>query len=286
MVEDLPEDIRPDDVRRLLADLSRQTTLIVGIDEFDRLTNPEVAPLMADTIKALSDASVPATIFLIGVAESVDQLIEEHRSVERPLVQIPMPRMSRPEVEQIISNGLPRLTMSCTPEALKEITGLSQGLPYITHLLSLHSVRAALDRESLVVSKEDVQAGIKKSLEAWQQSIVTSYYNATKSQQPGHLYKEVLLACALAEVDDKNYFTAAAVRTPLRLIARPNLDIPNFARHLKEFSDARRGNILIREGETKRLRYRFVGPLIRPYIIMRGFQEALLSAEIAKELGL
>jgi hypothetical protein len=85
---------------------------------------------------------------------------------------------------------------------------------------------------------------------------------------------------ALAEVDDKSFFTAAAVRGPLRTVAdRPDLDIPNFSRHLKEMSDQRRGGILVREGETRRLRYRFVNPLMRPYVIMRGVADGLLTSE-------
>jgi hypothetical protein len=146
-------------------------------------------------------------------------------------------------------------------------------------MLALHTAKFALGRESLVITRDDVKAGISRSLEQWHQSIVTTYYNATKSHQPDHLYKEVLLACALAEVDEKSYFTAAAVRGPLRMIARPELDIPNFARHLKQFSEQQRGNVLVREGETRRIRYRFANPLMRPYIIMRGVSEGLLSPE-------
>jgi hypothetical protein len=90
----------------------------------------------------------------------------------------------------------------------------------------------------------------------------------------------VLLSCALAEVDDKGYVTAAAVRGPLRIIAgRPSLDIPNFSRHLKEMSEQRRGRVLVREGETRRLRYRFVNPLMRPYVIMRGVADGLLTQD-------
>jgi hypothetical protein len=63
------------------------------------------------------------------------------------------------------------------------------------------------------------------------------------------------------------------------MIARPELDIPNFARHLKQFSEQQRGNVLVREGETRRIRYRFANPLMRPYIIMRGVSEGLLSPE-------
>ncbi len=283
-IDSMPSEIRPDDVRRALTQLGQFSLLIVCIDEFDRLQNPEVAETMSDTIKALSDAAVPATVLLIGVADSVDNLITDHRSIERSLVQIPMPRMSADETRQIVENGLQRLKMKAEETALKEISELSQGLPYITHLLALHSVRAALRAKRLTVCPSDVEDGIQRALDNWQQSIITAYYEATKSPQPGHLYKEVLLACALAEVDEKNYFTAAAVRTPLRLIARPDLDIPNFSRHLKEFSDDRRGNILTREGETRRFRYRFVSPLMRPYIIMRGFSDQLLTKKIMSHL--
>ena len=48
------------------------------------------------------------------------------------------------------------------------------------------------------------------------------------------------------------------------------LEIPNFARHLSEFSDARRGHILKKMGESRRFRYRFSDPLIPPFVIMRA----------------
>lgn len=280
LIDSLPETLRPDDIRRALAAVDQSVTLVIAIDEFDRLTNRAVSALVADTIKSLSDSGTPATVILIGVAGSVDELIEGHRSVERSLVQVPMPRMSRAETEQIIQNGLDRLGIKITKEAMGEVVRLSQGLPYVTHMLSLYSTRAALDGQMMTVSSSAVEAGIRKSLEQWQESIKTAYYEATRSHQPHHLYKEVLLACALADVDDKSFFTAAALRGPLRIVAeRPDLDIPNFARHLKEMSDQRRGRILVREGETRRLRYRFVNPLMRPYVIMRGVADGLLTQE-------
>jgi len=280
LIDTLPDQLRPDDIRQALALVSQSAMLVAAIDEFDRLTDANVSALIADTVKTLSDAAVPATVILIGVADSVDQLIEGHRSIERSLVQVPMPRMSTAETEQIVLKGFERLKMTVTKEALAEIVRLSQGLPYVTHMLSLYSARAALDDRLLTVSAPAVQAGIQKALDLWQASIKTAYYGATRSHQPDHLYKEVLLACALADVDDKSFFTAAAVRGPLRVVAeRPDLDIPNFSRHLKEMSEERRGCILLREGETRRLRYRFVNPLMRPYVIMRGVADGLLTLE-------
>ena len=112
-------------------------SLIVIFDEFDRIKSTEVITAMADTIKALSDNSVNATILLIGVADSVNELVREHQSIERALVQIPMPRMSDDEIRTIIDKGLARLTMGIDDAAREDLVLFSQGVPYIAHLLCL-----------------------------------------------------------------------------------------------------------------------------------------------------
>ena len=63
--------------------------LVIVFDEFDRLTDKKITTTMADTIKTLSDYSVPSTILLIGVADSVDGLVEGHQSIERALCADP-----------------------------------------------------------------------------------------------------------------------------------------------------------------------------------------------------
>lgn len=274
----LPEVIQPDDVRRILTNLGNDYATLIVLDEYDRLSpNSNACVLISDTIKALSDFGANASLLLIGVAESIDQLVEGHLSIERAMVQIPMPRMSPAEIGQILTNGLGRLGMTMSAGASSHLVDLAQGLPYIAHLLALNSVRTALQTGSLLVSREHVDVGINSSLEQWQQSIKTAYYDAVKSQQPGAIYKEVLLACALAEVDELGYFTAASVRGPLRHITGRDYDIPNFSGHLKQFSEQTRGEIIARVGESRRLRYRFQSPLMRPYIVMRGHVEKLLS---------
>ncbi len=235
---------------------------------------------MADTIKTLSDRGVNASVLIVGVADSVAELISSHASVERALVQIPMPRMSPAEIRQIITTGLTRLTMNIEQNALDQMVSLSQGLPYITHLLGLHTSRAAFGRRSKQVNSSDVDNGIERALEKWQQSVRNAYYIAVNSSQPGNIFRDVLLACALAEPDDLGYFSAAGIRAPLRQITGKDYDIPNFARHLKLFSEASRGDIIERIGETRRLRYRFISPLMRPYIVMRAYSDGLLKRSI------
>lgn len=283
-ISQLPETVTPDDVRRALQSLSGLARMLIAFDEFDRLSDKHVTTLMADTIKTLSDYAVPATILMIGVAGSVDELIEGHQSVERALVQIPMPRMSALEIAEIVANGMRRLGMTIDQSALTELTSLSQGLPYITHLLALNSAKTAIRAARLNVTAADVDAGIKLSLGQWQQSVVKAYYDAVQSSQPGNIYKPVLLACALADTDDLGYFSASSVRAPLRVITDRDYDIPNFAQHLKNFGDEGRGGMLERTGETRRIRYRFTSPLMRPYIIMRGFADGLITRKQMQKL--
>lgn len=283
-IAQLPETVSPDDVRRALQSLSGLARMLIAFDEFDRLHDKHVTTLMADTIKTLSDYAVPATILMIGVAGSVDELIDGHQSVERALVQIPMPRMSGAEIRQIVTNGVNRLSMGIDEAALTELTSLSQGLPYITHLLALNSTKNTVRNDRTNISSADVDEGIKQSLGQWQQSVVKAYYDATQSSQPGNIYKPVLLACALAETDDLGYFSAAAVRAPLRIITERDYDIPNFAQHLKNFGDEGRGGMIERTGETRRIRYRFTSPLMRPYIIMRGFTDGLITRRQMQKL--
>ena len=280
IVDGLPSALTPDIIRQTLAHLSSQMILVAIFDEFDRVVDTNMSTLMADTIKGLSDYGIDATIVLIGVADSVDELIKEHQSIERVFVQVPMPRMSNNEVQEIVKKGLMKLEMTMESSEINAIVSLSQGLPYVTHLLSLHATRSALRRKSVQVVEEDLGFGIMQSLENWQQSIKTTYYNATISQQPGSIFKQVLLACAFAKNDDFGYFSAANVRDPLRIIIpEKEYDIPNFARHLKQFSGPVRGDLLDRTGGKRRLRYRFNNPLMRPYIIMRGVQDGIIGSE-------
>jgi hypothetical protein len=266
-------------VRRALQDLSTTASLIVIFDEFDRIKDADVITAMADTIKALSDNSVNATILIIGVADSVNELIREHQSIERALVQVPMPRMSDDEIRTIIDKGLARLTMAIDGAAREDLVLYSQGVPYIAHLLCIYTCRAALATGRKTIYSPHVEQGMNRSLDQLQQSIKALYNDAIQSPRPGHIYREVLLACALAEVDDLRFFTTAAVKRPLSRITNRDFESINYARHLKDLSEPARGRILHRVGESFRLRYRISNPILRPYIIMRGIKDKIVTKD-------
>lgn len=269
----LGPDVTPDDIRHLLNKLGK--TILV-IDELDRLENREVTTLLADTIKNLSDHSVPTTLILVGVADSVDALIAEHQSIERALVQIRMPRMTLDELKEIIDKGVANAGMAIEPTAKEKIASLSQGLPHYTHLLALHALQTAVYRGSMTVTSVDVSAAIDNALSKAQQSIISAYHKATSSSRE-NLYPQVLLACAMAEADSLGYFSAADVRSPMTKIMGREYDTPAFSQHLNAFCDHTRGPILQRTGETRRFRFRFINPLMQPYVIMDGLRRGMID---------
>lgn len=268
--------ITPDDIRFVLRDLPPK---LIVIDELDRLEDDDTITLLADTIKTLSDHSVPTTLMLVGVADSVDELVGDHRSIERALSQVLMPRMSRRELEEIIERGCNQLDLTVDHEAKARIARLSEGLPYYTHLLSLHAAQHAImdDRDTIYVG--DVDVGIREGVSKAQASIRSAWQTATRSPRPESLFEEVLLACALAPKDELGYFTASAVREPMSAIMEKPYGIPAFARHLNAFITPARGCVLQKRGEQNRYFYRFENPLLQPFVILNGLAEDLIDEE-------
>jgi Cdc6-like AAA superfamily ATPase len=274
--------VTPDAVQRVLMTLSDNLLPIIILDEFDRLSDAPRRAL-ADLIKALSDNSVGATIILVGVAESVEQLIAEHQSVERALVQIRMPRMDSPEISKIITNGVGRLSMTVSAVARARIAKLAQGLPHYAHLLGLYAVRAAADSHSREISEGSVKIAMGRAIQGAQQTIQRTYAYAIRSARVVNLFEDVLLSCALAKTDELGWFAAVDVRTPLRKITGKQFEIPSFAQHLNEFCDEKRGNILIKDGAPRLYRYRFANPLLQPFIVMRGVQSGKVQDDYFDE---
>jgi hypothetical protein len=234
---------------------------------------------MANTIKALSDYSVNVTVALVGVADNVNELIGEHPSVQRCIEQVPMPRMNPTERQEILDKIIPRLGMKLNGDALWKIVHLSRGLPAYVHALGLYAAQGAIARKSLLILEADVDHAIKRALEKSEESIQEDYAKAIHSNRTDNLYKQVLLACALSDTDDRGNFTPLAVCRPLtKILGREKeIEIAAFQQHLKKFVSNERGNILVRKGRERAFRFRFRDPVMQPYVIMRGIEEKLVD---------
>lgn len=281
--DDYGSDMSPDDVQLVLSEFTNNHIPIIVLDEFDRIKDQTTVHLVADTIKALSDYSVNATVIVVGVAEDISTLIRGHESVTRSLIQIKMPRMSPEEVKQLVLTRYTRCGIKTDSDAVWKIIFLSRGLPYYAHLLAMNAARYSNDRQKTVVKHEDVDRALESSIGELDQSIKEKYVMAVKSQRgEDTLYPAVLLACAFAITDELGRFQQSSVTLPLNKILPDKSYQPStFALHMNAFCENERGCVLQRFGTARNFRYRFSDPMMQPFVILKGLNEGRLTDEIA-----
>lgn len=279
------DEITPDRVRHFLRILTDVAPTVVVLDEFDRLAERETSAAVADTIKTLSDQLVPATLVLVGVADTVDSLIAQHQSVERALGQVRMPRMTPDEIAGIYSTGFGRTELRIGESTLRRLTVMPQGLPHFAHLLGLEAATPAILEDRDEVSDEDVRHSVEEAVDKADESMTRAYTEATTSAHQT-LFESVVLAAALADADGLGFFAPGDLRLPLQRITGEAFDIPRYARHLVQLCNER-GPLLERRGGEHRWRYRFVNPMMRPYVVMRaaksGVSESALGIDLSSE---
>ena len=282
--DDYGSDMSPDDVQLVLSEFTNNHIPIIVLDEFDRIKDQTTVHLVADTIKALSDYSVNATVIVVGVAEDISTLIRGHESVTRSLIQIKMPRMSPEEVKQLVLTRYTRCGIKTDSDAVWKIIFLSRGLPYYAHLLAMNAARYSNDRQKTVVKHEDVDRALESSIGELDQSIKEKYVMAIKSQRgEDTLYPAVLLACAFATTDELGRFQQSSVTLPLNKILPDKSYQPStFALHMNAFCEEDRGRVLQRFGTARSFRYRFSDPVMQPFVILKGLNEGRLTDEIAE----
>lgn len=271
--EESPYELSPEYVRRGLQRLSMPALIV--IDELDRLDDDDALTAIADTVKTLSDHRISSTLVLVGVGHSMGDLIGEHASIVRALVQIEMPRMQPHELAAIITTGCGKAGITAKQDAIADIVALSEGLPHYTHLLALHAGLRTVQDDRAEITAADVQNAIPKAVD--RHTIESDYQLATRSTRKDALFAQVLLACALAPKNKLGFFTSGAIRDPLELIAGRRIEIPGFSNHLSQFLKPERGAILQREGSSRRYFYRFSDPIFQPYVVLNGLSQNLIS---------
>ena len=268
----------PNDVRLLLGRLPNPSTVI--IDEFDRIhAGGDASRLMTDTIKLFSDTDTPCSLVLVGVGQSIEQLITAHESISRNIDYVPVYPLEPSELAEIVRKGMHNAGLSLEHGLDSRIAHLSQGYPHYTHLLAQSAGLQAIERKSDVVTLGDLDLAIPASIENTTGGIRVEYHRATDSTQPNNLFKEVLLACALADKDVRGRFASADVHEPLKKIMHPRaVARSSYQRHLSLFCEPEHGSVLIKTGRRKNYRWHFANPQLIPFVRLQGIKEGMITS--------
>lgn len=266
----------PSDVRLYVRSLPNPTVIV--IDEFDRVIPAratETHRLMADTIKLFSDTDMDSTVVIVGVADSLADLIAGHESVTRNIAPVQMPPMQLTELAEIVQKGFTHAYLRWEPGVDTRIAELSQGYPHYTHLLGLWAGRHAIDAAQGTVTIANVEAAVQTALEKASGGVEQEYARAVASVRKDTLFREVLLACALADKDSLGRFAAVQLREPLRKITGKDYTTGAFQSHLAKFAERQRGPVLKKTGSRRNYRWQFINPQLIPYVRLEGISSGL-----------
>jgi hypothetical protein len=287
-VSDLRSDfaqVSPDIVRREFQKLPSRVGAIIIIDEFDLLRSGDARELTAHLLKSLHDHAVNVTVLLIGVAENVEELITNHQSLRRVLSLVKLERMNANDLNEILDSRLRSTPLRLSDDARSEIVTLSCGLPYYVQVLGKLAALNAIKNHRGSIQINDVNAAIEHFLVESGQSFLDDYQRATDSRLADNLFREVILASALAFSDASGVFTPSDVATAVDLIAPGKGEHHmRVQQYLSQFISERRGKMLTRTGTKGNYRYRFSDALMQPFIIMQAIKNNMIDERLRRLL--
>ena len=233
--------VHASDVASVL-DLIRSTHSIFILDEFDRVADTSAKRSMADLIKNISDNNSNVTLVLVGVAESIGELIGEHPSILRNLVQIEMPLMSDEEIEGIVTQGCERLGIRVDGGVLNEVAVLAAGFPHYAHLLGLAIARTVETTGSRTLELQrfrevSCRFAVDDAIETYRWAFTTATRTATR-------YPNLLCACAYAESAADGRFRTSHVVEAMATLFNTVVSAQSIKNALGSFCTEERGQVL------------------------------------------
>lgn len=96
--------LQPRDVALFPGRLAGQHLLLI-VDEFDRVLDESTRTRFADTIKQVSDRGAAVSFIILGVSDSLEELLGRHPSIQRNVIGVQTPLLSDAEIDEILEFG-------------------------------------------------------------------------------------------------------------------------------------------------------------------------------------
>ncbi len=201
--------IRPADVAAIPAALSCDLAVFV-VDEFDRVTDLETRTRLADTIKLLSDRGLRLYFMVVGVSDTLEQIIGQHPSIQRNIVGVHLPLLRDDEIADMLTKGGRQAGIAFNPQATGVVQGVARGMPYMAQLLGLRIAQSALrhaEDDDAQATDTDVLGAVQRLIDEASSTVLTTY--ATLNTEPR--LGVMLLRLAGAEQDQWGRMTVTRI---------------------------------------------------------------------------
>ncbi len=248
-----PGPFGPREASDLFADVVG-TRIILILDEYDRIADPNFRRDVAELIKNLSDRAARVQLVLTGVASNLDELIGFAPSIRRNIVGLPMRPLKLAEVTEILQLGETAAGLRFLPAAVSMIATLANGSPYLVRLLGHRAAMAALDLHRTEVDVDNAKAAVERVLTEWNATLPRRV-QALLAGDEARAQWPLLIAAAEAGTYSDGWFVAADVGAELSA-ARPAATIEG---ELRAMAGPNSLLDLDEHPSEPRFRYRFPG---------------------------
>lgn len=260
--------LRPNQLVNIINSFGNFKVLFL-FDEFDNIINEKTKASFADLIKSLSDNNKNSTVVLVGIADSIEDLIGNHQSLERCLKQVKMPRMKPEECEQIITNGLSKLNLSIEKKIIDKVVEFSSGFPHYVHLLCKYGAKELIENGKDVFSDAYLTIAIREGIENTSEQLRISYRKAILTSNSSNKWRDLIFACANCELDEFNAFTISQVVSSYNNITKGKATNNALNYNLNKLTTEDRGSVLLKLGKGMSTRYCFKNPMMRAFVKLK-----------------
>lgn len=252
----------------MLLKLFRDRPGLLILDEFDRVQDAPTRTRLAETLKHFSDAASKTKIIVVGVAQTLADLIGQHASLTRCLAQLKLERMKRSDLSEIIRAGEERTMAAFKAAIAMRIISQSDGFPFYTHLLCRYAAEEAgrvllkNPEAKVVVDEPEYKLALRRAIFSSEGTIRDAYESAiVTTRRKTEMYRLILWAIAYADPLDVQVNDIAANIGIIEHGNRPKVGA--LSNSLGALVKPEKQEVLIR---SKQGFYRFRDPLMRAYV--------------------
>jgi hypothetical protein len=243
---------------------------IIFFDNFENVAEPDVKNKVAQFIGFVSDRAQQTgnvKVIIAGIADTAADLLSMSAAASRRTVDFEVPRMPPQELELILNTGMTILDLTIGSRETDRIVELSDGFPYVVHLLALHAARSTKRAMRAEVTGDDVSSAVRSAVSEFREEFRKSLELA--EERSGNVRPRRHIMQALAHANQRDFSTAEVrelYRRRFDIDPQQGLAFLNVA--LGGLLTPQKGAVLRRRGSRGRYRYGFRNPLMRPYILM------------------
>jgi type II secretory pathway predicted ATPase ExeA len=259
---------------QLLTDIYGQPVLVI-VDELDRVRRTDG---LASFIKASSSNQLK--FLLVGIGNTISDLLADHQSLERHVVAVQVPLMKDSELIEIVSRAEHALiemghVIRFADEAKLLLARVAAGFPWFVHVLGQKALVWAYDAGETTVSETAVSNAVKWIVrDDFAQQFSDTYQLAVRNSYQREI---VLRACAEWPQAD----------IPIREIYKiaRTLNVTNPSVHKRQLCETNFGNVLFLPSLQSGGLVRFSNEMFKAYVRLRPSLHGGIDAQVREAFG-